>query len=88
MGGCSIFHINLSLSSEIREELLTLPSYYKDMINLFTKFVNIEDLGNEETMGQCLRDNSHILKQSSPVFDEGLMCKEMNFVSGLVIMEG
>ena len=80
MGGCSIFHINLSLSSETRQELRNLPSYYKDMINLFTKSANIklEDLSNKETMGQCLWDNSHILKQNSPIFDKQLVCQRMN----------
>ena len=88
VGGCSIFHINLSLSPETRQELQNLPSYYKDMINLFTKFADIEDLSNEEIMGQGLWDNSHILKQNSPIFDKQLVCKGMNFVSDLVSGEG
>ena len=53
MGGCSIFHINPSLSSETRQELRNVPSYYKDMINLFTKFANIEDLRNVEIIGNA-----------------------------------
>ena len=70
VGGCGIFHTNLSLSSETRKELRNLPSYYKDIINLFTKFANIDALSNEEIMGQCLWDNSHILKQNPPIFDK------------------
>ena len=64
VGECSIFHINLSLSSKTKQELRNLPSYYKDMINLVTKFATIEDLSNDEIMGQCFWDNSHILKQN------------------------
>ena len=80
---------NLSLSSESRKELKNLPSYYKDMINLFTKFANIDDLSNEEIMGQCLWDNSHILKQKkSPTFYKQLVCKGMNFVSDVVSGDG
>ena len=33
VGGCGIFHTNLSLSSETRKELQNLPSHYKDIIN-------------------------------------------------------
>ena len=66
---------------------MNLPSNYKDMINLFTKFANIEDLSDEKIMGQCLWDNSHIQKQISPIFDEQMMCKGMNFVSDLVSMQ-
>ena len=54
VGGCDIFHTNLSLSSETRKEIQNLPSYYKDLINLFTKFANIDDLSNDEIMGQWL----------------------------------
>ena len=46
--GCGIFHTNLSLSSETRKELQNLPSYYKDIIKLFTKFANIDGLSYEE----------------------------------------
>ena len=88
VGGCGIFHTNLSLSSEIRKELLNLRSYYKDVINFFTKFENINDLSNEERMGQRLWDNSHILKQNSPIFDNQLVCKGMNFVSDVVSGDG
>ena len=35
-------------------------------------------------MGQCLWDNSHILKQNSPIFDKQLVYKGMNFVSDVV----
>ena len=42
VGGCGIFHKYLSMSSETRKELQNLPSYYKDIINLFTKFANIK----------------------------------------------
>ena len=38
LGECYVFHTNLSLSSETRKEIQNLPSYYKDLINLFTKF--------------------------------------------------
>ena len=48
VGGFGIFHTNLSMSSETRKELRNLPSYYKDIINLFTKFANIDDLSNEK----------------------------------------
>ena len=88
VGGCSIFHTNLSMSSETRRELRNLPSYYKDIINLFTKFANIDDLSNEEIMEQCLWDNSHILKQNSPIFDKQLVCKGMNFVSDVLSGDG
>ena len=64
VGGWDIFHTNLSLSSETRKEIQNLPSCYKDLINLFSKFANIDDLSNEEIMGQWLWDNSHILKQN------------------------
>ena len=88
VGGCDIFHTNLSLSSETRKEIQNLPSYYKDLINLFTKFANIDDLSNEEIMGQWLWDNSHILKQNSPIFDKQLMGKGMNFVTDVVSADG
>ena len=87
-GGCDIFHTNLSLSSETRKEIQNLPSYYKDLINLFTKFANIDDLNNEEIMGQWLWDNSHILKQNSPIFDKQLVGKGMNFVNDVVSADG
>ena len=64
VGGCGIFYTNTSLLSETRKELQNLPSYCKDKINLFTKFANIDDLSNEEIMGQCLWDNSHILNKN------------------------
>ena len=54
VGGCGIFHTNLSSSSETRKELQNLPSYYKDITNLFTKFAYNDDLSNEEIMEQCL----------------------------------
>ena len=44
VGGCGIFHTNLPMSSETRKELRNLPSYYKDIIYLFTKLANIDDL--------------------------------------------
>ena len=71
--GCGIFDTNLSMSSETRKELRNLPSYYKDIIYLFTKLANIDDLSNEGIMGQCLWDNSYILKQNSPIFDKQLV---------------
>ena len=79
VGGCSVFHINLSLSLETRQELQNILSYYKDMINLFTKFGNIEDLSNEEIMGQCLSDNSHILKQKSLIFEKTIGMQRNEF---------
>ena len=88
VGGCGIFHTNPSLSSETIKELQNLPSYYKDLINLFTKFANIDDISNEEIMRQCLWDNSHILKQNSPIFYKQLLCKGMNFVSDMVSGDG
>ena len=88
VGGCDIFHTNLSLSSETRKEIQNLPLYYKDLINLFTKFSNIDDLSNEEIMGQWFWDNSHILKQNSPIFDKQLVGKGMNFVSDVVSGDG
>ena len=72
VGGCDILHTNLSLSSETRKEIHNLPSYYKDLIMLFTKFANIDDFSNEEIIGQWLWNNSHILKQNSPIFDKHL----------------
>ena len=39
-------------------------------------------------MRQCLWDNSHILKQNSPIFDKQLVCKGMNFVSDVVSGDG
>ena len=39
-------------------------------------------------MGQCLWDNSYILKQNSPIFDKQLVCKGMNFVSDMVSGDG
>ena len=44
VGGCDIFHTNLSLSSKTRKEIQNLPSCYKELINLLTKFANIDDL--------------------------------------------
>ena len=88
VGGCDIFHTNLSLSSETRKEIQNLPSCYKDLINLFTKFANIDDSSNEEIIGQWLWDNSHILKQNSPIFDKQLVGKRMNFLSDVVSADG
>ena len=88
MGGCDIFHTNLSMSSETKKELRNLPSYHKDIINLLTKFANIDDLSDEEIIEQCLWDNSHILKQNSPMFDKQLVCKGMNVVSDVVSGDG
>ena len=88
VGGCDIFHSNLSLLSETRKEIQNLPSYYKDLINLFTKFANTDDLSNEEIMGQWSWDNSHILKQNSPIFVKQLVGKGMNFVSDVVSGDG
>ena len=88
VGGCGIFHTNLSLSSETRKELRNLPSYYEDIINIFSKFANIDDLSNEEIMGQCLWDNSLILKQNSPIFGRQLVCKGMDFVHDVVSGDG
>ena len=84
VGGCDIFHTNPSVSSATRKEIQNLPSYNKDLINLFTKFANIDDLSNKEIMGQWLWDTSHILKQNSPIFDKQLVGKGMNFVSDVV----
>ena len=39
-------------------------------------------------MGQCLWDNSHILKQYSPIFVKQLVCKGMNSVSDVVSGDG
>ena len=44
VGGCDIFHTNLSLSSKTRKDIQNLPSCYKELINLLTKFANIDDL--------------------------------------------
>ena len=75
VGGCDILHTNLSLSSETRKEIHNLPSYYKYLINLFTKFADIDVLSNKEINWQWLWDNRHILKQSSPIFDKQLVDK-------------
>ena len=39
-------------------------------------------------MGQWLWDNSHILKQNSPIFHKQLVGKGMNFVSDVVSGDG
>ena len=55
---------------------------------MFTKFANIDDLSDKEIIGQWLWDNSHILKQNSPIFEKQLVCKGMNFVRDVVSGDG
>ena len=45
VGGCDIFHTNLSLSSETRKEIQNLPSYYKDLIEVLMREVTLQLTG-------------------------------------------
>ena len=60
LGDAYLFHGNLSLSDRCLQALNKLPTFYQELINLWTKICSTESKNMAEIPGQFLWNNKFI----------------------------
>ena len=60
VGGDTIFHTNLCPSNNLKQQLNELPLFYKELINLWEKMSESENMNGNDILAQSLWNNKFV----------------------------
>ena len=84
LGDVYLFHSNLSLSDRCLHALNKLPTFYQELINLWTKICSIEPKNMAEILGQSLWNSKFIRCKDKPIFNRQFSDRGINTISDLI----
>ena len=84
LGSVFLFHSNLSLSDRCLHTLIKLPTFYQELINLWTKTCSTEPKNMAEILGQSLWNNRFIRCKDKPIFYRQFSDRGINTISDLI----
>ena len=84
LGDVYLFHSNLSLSDRCLHALNKLPTFYQELINLWTKICSTEPKNMAEILGQSLWNNKFIRCKDKPIFYRQFSDRGINTISDLI----
>ena len=68
LGGISVYHCNLQLSTSCSAAISGLPIFYQELIQLWRKICDTEPTQPSEILGQSVWNNRFILCKRDPIF--------------------
>ena len=84
LGDAYLFHSNLSLSDRCLHASNKLPTFYQELINLWTKICSTETKNTAEILGQSLWNNKFIWFKDKPIFYWQFSDRGINTISDLI----
>ena len=84
LGDAYLFHSNLSLSDCCLHALNKLPTFYKELIILWTKICSTEPRNMVEILGQSLWNKRFIRCKDKPIFYQQFSDRGINTISDLI----
>ena len=82
LGYVFLFHSNLSLSDRCLRELKKLPTFFQELINLWTKTCSTEPNNIAEILSQSLWNNSRFIPcKDKPIFYRQLYSRGINTIA-------
>ena len=84
LGDAYLFHSNLSLSDRCLHALNKLPTFYQELIILWTKICSTEPKNIAEILGQSLWNNKFIRRKDKPIFYQPFSDRGINTISDLI----
>ena len=88
VGGEAIFHANLSLSENIRQNMNDLPLFYKELVSEWEKLSICKNLTGNQISTQSIWNNKFIQSKSKSLYDDSLVSKGIMTVSNLFDRKG
>ena len=64
----SVFHDNFKPSKNISQKISLLPQFYQDLVSFWESVSERQPSCISEIVGQCIWNNTYILKQGSTIF--------------------
>ena len=84
LGDAYLFHSNLSLSDHCLHAFKKLPTFYHELINLWTKTCSTEPKNMAEILGQSLWNSKFIRCKDKPIFYWQFSDRGINTISDLI----
>ena len=84
LGGVFLFLNNLSLTDRCLHALKNLPTFYQELINLWTKTCSTEPKNMSEIPGQSRWNNRFIRCKDKPIFYRQFSDRGINTISDLI----
>ena len=88
LGDAYLFHSNLSLSDRCLHALNKLPTFYQELIILWTKICSTEPKNMAEILGESLWNNKFIRCKDKPIFCRQFSDRGINTISDLITEDG
>ena len=84
LGDAYLFHSNLSLSDRCLHASNKLPTFYQELIILWTEICSTEPKNLAEILGQSLWNNKFIRCKDKPIFYRQFSDRGINTISDLI----
>ena len=88
VGGNTIFHTNLCLSDNFKQQVNKLPLFYKELVNMWEKMSEFENMNGNDILAQSLWNNQFVEVKSKSLYTMFLVRKGIKTVNDLVDIEG
>ena len=86
--GVAIFHTNLCLSDNFKQQTNKLPLFYKELIIVWEKMSKFENMNSSNILAQSLWNNKFVKVKSKSLYTMSLVRKGIKTVIDLVDIEG
>ena len=80
VGGDAIFHTNLCLSDNFKQQADILPLFYKELINVWEKMSKFENMNGNDILAQSLWNNKFVKVKSKSLYTMTLVRKARNLI--------
>ena len=87
-GGDAIFHTNLCFSNSFKQQVNELSLFYKELINLWKKMSNFENMNGNDILAQLQWNNKFVKVKSKSLYTLSLVRKGIKTINDLVDNEG
>ena len=84
----SVFHYNFKPSKNISQKISSYPQFYQELVSFWESVSEKQPSYISEIVGQCIWNNTYILKQGSTIFYIRLYKRGIMIINDLIDTEG
>ena len=84
----SVFHYNFKPSKNTSQKISLLPQFYQELVSFWESVSGKQPSCISEIVGQCIWNNTHIIKQGSTIFYTRLYKSGIMIIIDLIDTEG
>lgn len=88
VGGAESMHNNFQLSGCLKNSFLSLPLFYRNLLEVWTEFANFEPATFQEVRSQYLWNNRFIVTQSNSLYNPSMITKNIVRVDDIFQPDG